>query len=231
METSQLKEFVDEGKLSVIVENYLSIFVDEIDWSKQLSDAWDKVKNKPNALETYRNVLSFAILLPAIDRTVHIDTDGYLYRCAVNYYKAQFDDRNWAEYLRDKVVKRDIEINEWRTQAISLGVIDPIEYQPYTREAFNRMYERAEYTKALTDTNKTDISRRLKNVVMAYGGAVVTNLFTRHMESVDKIVNWRTGYFVERKIFDVYTPEQVLKIKKKELDGTNDKLVKKIRID
>jgi hypothetical protein len=119
----------------------------------------------------------------------------------------------------------------WRNQALSLGVIDPLEYAPYTRQAFKWLIEKAEASGVMTDEAKEDIARRHANMVKAYGGACVSSIFVKHTESLNKVLNWRSGYFFERLIFDLYAPEDVMKIKRAEIAKTNETLVKKVRVE
>jgi hypothetical protein len=35
--------------------------------------------------------------------------------------------------------------------------------------------------------------------------------------NIEKVLNWRSGYFIEKEIYKVYSLEQILKIKKAEL--------------
>lgn len=233
MNAEQLLGVVDEGRIHIeVAKGYLTLYIGEDDsWASIINKTYSQLNQAQK--DDFRIKIAYAILLPAFDRSVKVDPDNpvdHWHKVMNGYYKSQFDQRDWLSEFK-QVVKRDIDIQTWRNQALGLGVIDPIEYQPYTRQAFNWMYERAKESGDLTDKNKDEVARRLKNIVLAYGGAVISNIFTRHKDRVDSLLNWRTGYFIERAVFNVYTPEQVLRIKKQELNETNSKLVKKLRIN
>lgn len=235
MEIVNLMKFVEDGSIGPIAKPYLDIYIGEANWNDQMKDIYNSLSRKhgqESALNILRETIAFGILLPAVDRTVPLgDLNRYVLTVANGYYRSQQSLRDdWVGFFK-QVVQKDIENQEHRREILTLGVIDPIEYQPYTREAFNRIFDAAELSGVVTEATKQDITRRIKNTVMIYGGAVIVNLFTRNKDAIKKIVNWRTGYFLERAIFNVYTPDQILKIKRKELEGTNTKLVKKIRID
>jgi len=71
----------------------------------------------------------------------------------------------------------------------------------------------------------------MQNLIRIYGGAVVSNLFTNHTSSVDKVFNWRSGYFFEREIYNIYTFDQIKKIKSKEIEKLNPKFVKVLALN
>jgi hypothetical protein len=48
---------------------------------------------------------------------------------------------------------------------------------------------------------------------------------------VDKVFNWRSGYFFEKQIHKVYSVEQIKKIKLAELAKTSNKYIKTIEIN
>jgi hypothetical protein len=103
-----------------------------------------------------------------------------------------------------------------------------VEYVPMTRQALNWLMERVEDSPA-KEATKT----KMQNLVFAYGGATICNIFLKpeYQTKINKIPNWRTGYFFERLIYEVYKPEQMLRIKEHELNKVDSKLVKKIRIN
>lgn len=71
---------------------------------------------------------------------------------------------------------------------------------------------------------------KLSNLVKAYGGAVICNIFINHKSNVDKVFNWRSGYFFEKQIHKVYSIDQIKKIKLAELNKTNSQYIKKVGV-
>ena len=55
-------------------------------------------------------------------------------------------------------------------------------------------------------------------------------MFVKHKSNVNKVFNWRSGYFFEKEIHKVYKIDEILKIKSTELQKLNQKYVKKITI-
>lgn len=226
----QLLQEVLEGSLDKkVMERYLTIYLGECSngsWETQIDKLWGKVKNKPDAAKVLKNLVAHAILVSTTDKTIDVDVpENFFHR---SQFFRQVSERDWFKDFQ-KVVEEDLAIDKYRAEAKSLGIIDPIEYQPYTRQAFNWLYARAEDSGDITPENKERVTRLLKNLVYAYGGASICSVFTNHADSISKVANWRTGYFFERLLFKVYTPEQVFKIKKQELAKTSTKLVKRIR--
>lgn len=211
-----------------VASKYLTTYVGSADWERHIGIMHGRLQKK-GKVDELRNAVAFAVLLPAHDRSTRIDPEhpeNLLYH-GMSFQ--QYPTKDWFAALQD-VIKRDIEIDGWRKQALSRGVIDPIEYQPFCRQAYNWVYGKAVDTGAVTEDNKQELSRRFRNLVLAYGGAVISYLFTNHATRVAKVLNWRSGYFIERAIFDAYTIEQVIKIKDAELERTNDKLVKTLKL-
>jgi hypothetical protein len=106
----------------------------------------------------------------------------------------------------------------------------PIVYAPWPRQAFNWLFKAAEESGQVTDENREQVEKRFERLVLTYGGLVICHIFQKEEYKIKKkVLNWRTGYFFERLIFDIYTIDQVLKIKKQELLKTNKTLVKQIQ--
>jgi hypothetical protein len=225
---------LEEGVLTIpFAEKYLSIYVGDAkpSWEYHILNVFLKrMQKKYNGDElkaVMKESISLTILLPSIDRSTKIE----LLHPENNLFWSQgsslYGTQNWFKKLQ-KVVTRDVQIKEWRRMSLRLGFIDPIDYQPYTRQAFNWLFSKAEDSGVVTDANKQQIIDNFRTMVWVYGGAVISYIFTNHPEVLNKVTNWRTGYFFERTIFDVYTPEQVFKIKETELRKTPNKYIKKI---
>jgi hypothetical protein len=118
-----------------------------------------------------------------------------------------------------------------RNQIIVLGIIDPIDISPITRQAYNWLYQKAEEFEDMSKVDASILKDKLTNLVKAYGGAVICNIFMNHKSNVDKVFNWRSGYFFEKQIHNVYSVEQIKKIKLAELAKTNNKYIKTIAIN
>lgn len=211
-----------------VAYKYLNIYVGFSDWETAIKKLWVSQKISGDK-EKLKKVVCATILLPYVDRSTRIDLehpDNLLQKMP---WFQQLNDKDWfAEF--QKIFDTDGKIDACRRKSYSLGVITPFEYAPIARQAYNWLFAKAEESGIVTTDSKADISERFKNMVAAYGGAVICNIFSRHSEKLKKVINWRTGYFFEKIIYEVYSPEQIYKIKKSELDSTNTKLVKSVRI-
>lgn len=215
-----------------VAEKYLNIYIGEADWKTHISKLWtnfeNKNKNADISREDIKRAISCTALLPTLEKTnipdpVHL----ILFWCPTwNQYK----EKDWFSLFKD-IVKKDIEIQKNHRQLLTLGVIDPIDYSPITRQAYNWLYSHAENSGAVNEKNKDIVSKKMQNLVRLYGGAVISNVFTNHTNSVDKVFNWRSGYFFEREIYNIYTFDQIKKIKSKEIEKLNPKFVKTLAVN
>lgn len=226
---AERKRILEDNQITQpVAQKLLTIYVAENDWWPHVVRLYGQLERKhgaDEARETVKRAVAFTILLPAFDKTIRIDSEHPENHLFWGPKFHQFNEKDWFEELK-KVIVRDQEITEFRRQALALGVIDPIDYQPYCRQAFGWLCEKAEDSGVeLTP----ELKNKFRQLVMAYGGAVVSYIFEKHRPAVNKVTNWRSGYFFERSIFDVYSLDQVLKIKKAELEKTNSKWIKKIR--
>ena len=220
-----IQDFLTDGSLSLpLAEHYLNIYVGHSSWEDHIKKLYAKIDRDPLLL---RKMVACAVVLTAQEKLVADPPHRLLF--GIRSFD-QFNEKDWVKELQ-AIVERDQKIERCRMQAFSLGIIDPIDFAPNTRQAFNWLYLKAEESGVVAPENKEDIVRRFKNLVLAYGGAVICNIFTRHDDELKKVTNWRSGYFFERIIYDVYQPEQIFKIKKRELEQTSEKLVKKIRVE
>ena len=124
----------------------------------------------------------------------------------------------------------DLYIQTNQRELLSIGIIDPIDYSPLTRQSFNWLYSQAEQNGDLNDRNKDIVIKKMQNLVRIYGGAVISNVFQNHKIVIDKVFNWRSGYFFEREIYNVYNYDQIKKIKKTEIEKLNPKYVKTLAL-
>jgi hypothetical protein len=137
----------------------------------------------------------------------------------------QFNEKDWLN-LYKKVITSDIEIRKNRKKLLLNGVVDSVDYVPLTRQAFNWLYSKAEDSNAINDSNKKEIINKFQNLVKIYGGAIICNIFAKHETNVSKVPNWRSGYFIEKEIYKVYSMEQIIKIKKTEMSKIDSKYIK-----
>lgn len=233
---NDVNEILKDNKFNEsVAKRYLNTYVGfNTDWSVQIDYIWQRILKTKGSNEDHQKLLyraiACAVLLPAVDRSTYIDIahpENLLLK--ISGYK-QLQERDWFQLFQD-TYRKDMDNEDTRNCALALGVIHPFDLAPYPRQAFNWLYERAERSGVITDDDiKHDISARFENLVQAYGGAVICNVFTRHDGEIKNLVNWRTGYFFERAINNVYTREEILKIKKLELEKTNKNLIKSIKI-
>lgn len=211
--------------------DYLRLYLAEIEWDPHIDKLYAQLRrqyrNPEELSQAMRKRICCAMLLRAKQPTVPLDAENpesLLFRVKSFH---QYNDEEWFTLFQN-VVKRDLEIQRWRRQALALGVVDQIQFQPFYRQAYNWMYSKAEEGGFITEANKETIESRLRRLTQAYGGSVICNIFSRHNDAIKRVLNWRSGYFLERQIFIVYTPEQVMKIKKLELEQTNTRLIKNV---
>jgi hypothetical protein len=224
---------VEAGELprSLAVE-YLKLYLGPADWERHLGALWTRLsrsgRSQSEARLAVRQAFAVALLLRVHDPSRPFDRErpwDLLHRA---YSWDQAKERDWWADFQE-VVAHDRKIEHWRDAVCRLGYIDPIDCAPYTRQAFNWLWERAEREGSITPETKEEISRRHENMVKAYGGAALSNLFLEHEDALRKVLNYRTGYFVERVLLDVYDVEQIVKIKTVELGKTNPQLVKRFQ--
>jgi hypothetical protein len=224
---------LEEGELPrLLAVEYLKLYLGLSDWSRHLGALWTRLSKGASSEEAaraaVRKAFALAILLPIRDSSVRIDGERPENLLHTAMLWRQAGERDWWKDFQ-AVVAQDRKIDGWREQVCAIGYIDPIDCAPYTRQAFNWLWEQAEKSGVVTPETKEEISRRHENMVRAYGGACISNMFLRHEDKLRKVHNYRTGYFVERVIYEVYTVDQVLRIKQAELDKTNPQLVKRFQ--
>jgi len=231
MVVDDLEKMIKEDVLSLdIADMYLKIYVADIDWKPHISQLWSNAVNKSRDQNDAKNHVKKAIacttLAPFYDKTIIPDPPENLLFWLPTW--RQFSEKDWLS-LYKKVISEDIEIRKNRKKLLSLGIIDPIDYVPMTRQAFNWIYSKAEDANCITNDNKEDLIKKFQNLIRIYGGATICNLFMKHEASVNKIVNWRSGYFFEKEIYKVYSLDQIVKIKNLEISKIDSKYVKKIK--
>lgn len=230
MSMKEIEEAIQNNSLPVsVAEKYLKLYIADIDWSEHIVMLWrnstNKFSNETEAKDHMKRAVACATILPLIENTPIPDPpSNLLFWCTA--WK-QFYKEDWFKLFID-ILKEDLEISRNRNNLIKIGVIDPIDISPMTRQAYNWLYEQAMSKDCINESNSEDIKNKFKNIVKAYGGAVICNMFINHKSHVEKVFNWRSGYFFEKQIHKVYSLEQMCKIKSAELAKTNPKYIKKI---
>jgi hypothetical protein len=231
--SKNLLEFaIEEDVLPIkLAEEYLKIYVADIEWSSHIKKLWKNFLNKNKTEEECKSLvkraISCTILLPATENTqIPNPPHSLLFWCTG---WVQFHEKDWFDSFK-KVVVNDIQIRKKRMNLINIGIIDPIDHSPVTRQAFNWMYDEAINNDCVKEENKTAITNKLKNIVSIYGGAVVSSMFMNHQGNIKNVLNWRSGYFFEKQIHKVYTIEKLIKIKNSEFAKTNPSYIKQVPV-
>jgi hypothetical protein len=228
MSLEELSKVVEHNVLPVdVAQKYLNLYVGESDWSKHINKLWVNLENKNKNLdvskEEIKKVIACTLLLPTVEKTTIPDPCHLILFWCTSW--SQLNERDWFGMLKD-VIKKDLMIQLNMKRLLEIGVIDPIDYSPLTRQAYNWLYSEAENSSSVTNENKKEIQKRLQNIVRIYGGAVISNIFTNHKNHLSKVHNWKSGYFFEREIYNIYTFDQIQKIKTLEIQKLNPKYIK-----
>jgi hypothetical protein len=222
-----LTEVVQNGNLPMdVADKYLKLYIADIDWSQHISQLWNnalkKFRNETVAKDHVKKAVACATILPLVQKISIPEIPSNLLFWCTGW--KQFDEQDWFDIFRG-IIKEDLEIIDKRNKCISVGVVSRVDAVPITRQGYNWLYEKsAEQLESVTD-----VEEKMKNIIRAYGGAVVCNMFVNHKHHVDHVFNWRSGYFFEKEIHKVYTLEDIVKIKTKELSKINSKYIMKVR--
>lgn len=229
MSFADLKEAIETKALSIdIAQKYLKLYIADIDWVPHITTLWSqaqkKQKDESAARDHVKRAISCATLLPMTDGSTIPDPPSNLLFWCTGW--KQFNQQDWfADFL--DVLTEDIEVIQKRNSIIKLGIIDPIDVPPMTRQAYNWLYEKAIDKQKFTDAQLVSLTDKLANLVRVYGGATICNMFVNHKPNVDKVFNWRSGYFFEKQIHKVYSLDQVMTLKKAEIKKTNANYIRK----
>jgi hypothetical protein len=221
-----LIEVVENSTLPVdVADKYLKLYIADIDWKPHISSLWNnavkKFRNETVAKDHVKKAVACATILPLVQKISIPEIPSNLLFWCTGW--KQFNEGDWFDIFKG-VIKEDLEIIEKRNKCISIGVTSRVDTVPITRQGYNWLYE-----KSVEEIgHNVDVQDKMKNIVKAYGGAVVCNLFVNHKNHVDHVFNWRSGYFFEKEIHKVYTIEDILKIKAKEISKINSKYIMKV---
>jgi hypothetical protein len=223
-----LQKVINEDVLPTdVADMYLAIYIADIDWKPHIAKLWSNIKNKntedAECKAQIKKSIACATLLPTYEKKIIPSPPQNLLFWAPTW--SQYNEKDWLSLYKE-IIKEDIEIRRNRKKILSLGVIDSVDYVPLTRQAFNWIYAKAEDSEVITEENKQDLIKKFQNLVKIYGGATICNLFSKHEKSIEKVLNWKSGYFIEKEIHKVYTLEQLAKIKQTELSKIDKKYIK-----
>jgi len=230
MSMKEIEEAISSNSLPLsVAEKYLKLYIADINWSEHIAARWknsmNKFSNETEAKDHIKRAVACATILPLVENTPIPDPPSNLLFWCTAWKQFYRDD--WFKIFID-VLKEDLEISKNRNKIITLGIVEPIDIAPMTRQAYNWLYESAVSHDCINDSNREDIENKFKNIVKAYGGAVICNMFVNHKVFVNKVFNWRSGYFFEKQIHKVYTLDQICKIKSTEIAKINPKYIRKI---
>lgn len=230
MSIQLLEQFVSNNALTVeLADKYLTLYLGESDWPEKLAQLWSVQKKKlgeDKAKEFIKKSVACACLSPVVNKST-IPEENHVLLFWVSGWP-QFNERDWLSLFKD-TIKVDMQIEKNRALILKEGIFDHIDIPPLTRQAYNWLYERLDKESFSSHDKKEEAVTKMKNLIKIYGGAVVCNLFTNYSQHVDKVLNWRSGYFVEKEIHKIYSTEQIIKIKKAEMQKTNSNYIKTIK--
>lgn len=226
-----LQRLSEDGTLSIqVASRYLLQSYGDRDWEGTIKELKQFLSNKysdkgQKNRDLYRTI-SFGIHLPIIQQNMRPNQESadILFRCR---YFRQFSEKDWHENLR-KIAGKDLEIYNNRTHILQQGVITNPQYQPYTRQAYNRLCRMAEETGAIGDHNCSEVHQRHKRFVQIYGGAVINSIFSEYENRLNRVINWATPYFFEHLIYKQYNLDNIIRMKSAELSKTSDALIQHI---
>jgi hypothetical protein len=224
-----MEQLLTTNSLSVeLAEKYLTLYLGDAQWQEKISQLWSvqsKKLGEEKAKEFVKKSVACACLSPVINKSA-IPEENHVLLFWVSGWP-QFNERDWFSLFKD-VVKNDIQVEKNRSIILNEGIFEHIDIPPLTRQAFNWLYEKLEKESFVSEERKNEAVTKMKNLVRIYGGAVICNLFTNYSLNIDKVLNWRSGYFIEKEIHKVYSVEQIIKIKKAEMLKTNSNYIKKV---
>lgn len=229
MSIQLLDQLVKNSSLSIeVADKYLTLYLGESNWPEKISQLWtvqSKRHGEEKAKEIVKKCIACACLSPVINKTAIPEENHVLIFWVAGW--PQFNERDWFSMFKE-VVKSDIEIEKNRTLVMQCGIFEHIDIPPLTRQAYNWLYERLDGEKFVSQEQKEKSVTKMKNLVRIYGGAVICNVFTSYCSNVDKVLNWRSGYFIEKEIYKIYSIDQIIKIKKAEIQKTNSNYIRKV---
>lgn len=231
MYIQSLESVINDGTVPFdVAEKYLTLYLGEAEWKEKISQLWTVQKKKQGseekAKEFVKKSIACACLSPIINKSA-IPEENHVLLFWVSGWP-QFNERDWFGLFQD-VIKKDIEIENNRKKIIQMGIFEQIDMSPLTRQAYNWLYEKLEKEKFLDENKKIEAVEKIKNMVKIYGGAIICYMFSNHSLNIDKVLNWKSGYFIEREIYKAYSLEQIMKIKLAEIKKTNKNYIRNFK--
>lgn len=222
----ELRRLSEQGELTPpLAARYLTHSYGDRDWEGKLKELAEHIKkrNKNGAKSDLMRTIAFAFYLPIVQRSMdpNQEDESILFR---GRYFRQFHDRDWFSDLRS-LAEHDLKIADWRASVARAGIISHVQYQPFARQAFGWLTAKAEEVGAI-HADKNKVRDRHWKFVQVYGGAPINALFGKG--DLQRVANWATPYFVERAIYHAYSVDEVLNMKKAELNKTSSTLIQKI---
>lgn len=205
---------------------YLSIYLGEdyAECEKAVATLWSRLSkaNSATAAAKMKEIVSHTVLYESYVKSRLPEKPINLLFYSQKY--ESLGEREWWPILA-KIIEKDKEIEKIRNYCLNMGVVNPIEYSPKTRQAFNWLKDKCVVDKQTISDNK------IKSLIYAYGGDVICGVFERDKEffKIKNLPKHDLPYFFEKLIHEVYTPEKIVKIKKLELSKTSPKLVVKLK--
>jgi hypothetical protein len=230
MSIQALEQFVTTDVLTKdLAAKYLTLYLGEADWKEKIDQLFVVQKKKlgeDKAKDFVKKSIACACLSPVINKSAIPDEKHVLLFWVSGW--PQFNERDWFGLFRD-VLKADIQIEKNRSLILQEGVFDHIDIPPLTRQAYKWLYEKLDKESFSSQDKKEEAVTKMKNLIKIYGGAVICNVFTNYALNTEKVLNWRSGYFIEREIHKVYSLDQIIKIKNAEMNKTNKKYIKNFK--
>ena len=205
---------------------YLSIYLGETEeeCASAVQKLWNRLSSKykhEEASARMREIISFTIMYESY-------TKSKLPEKPINllFWCQKYDELNEREWwpLFNKIIEEDKKIEKVRNFCLNLGVINPIEYSPNTRQAFNWVKDKCSSSDPFASDGK------IRSLIYAYGGNVICGVFDhdKEMSRIRSMPKHHSTYFFERLIYKTYSPDKIVNIKNLELKKTSPKLVVKL---
>lgn len=229
MSIQMMDQLIKNNSLSIdVADKYLTLYLGESNWPEKISQLWtvqSKRHGEEKAKEVVKKCIACACLSPIVNKTAIPEENHVLIFWVAGW--PQFNERDWFEMFKE-VVKSDLQIEKNRLTIIQSGIFEHIDIPPLTRQAYNWLNDKVNQEKFVNEELKEKSVTKMKNLVRIYGGAVLCNLFTNYSSNVERVLNWKSGYFVEKEIYKVYSLDQIIKIKKSEIQKTNSNYIRKV---
>lgn len=185
--------------------------------SLQGFEFWSDVLRSVHAkVHDFASTVAYAIFLPEAEGVKVQKPASFMF--SLNKFSS-FGERDWVEALV-KRSEEDAFMTEMRLDLAHMGAIPKAGITPITRQALKRLHGEAERRgHALDGVVKSGVTleNSFKRIVACYGGTVVSRVFDKQSQAVEKMPNLATPYYFERLIHRQYNQQQLRQIKQREL--------------